>query len=607
MALFQTVLGDFYVELQNAAAPKHVENFTKYANETDPTKSYDGTFLHRSSSLETDTTTGLPDITKPVKVLQGGGYKVNGATRIRITSGDPVALEYSLPNARGTLAAARGSGLDTATSEWFFNVVDNSTILGPTNGVGGYTVFGKVVGSGMEVVDAMANVKRFRYSSSFVEMPLRDYTAGPVTDDKLVLITNIQVVPIQPPADGSNLGALRYTATSSALGIVEPRVLGSTLTLIPRSSGTATVTVTATEARTTSVTATFTVTVAPGAPIITASPRSQTVAPGGSVTFSVTAIDGPTGYQWSKNGTAISGATGSTLTLTNVSAADAGDYTVAIVNPQGTTVSRPASLLVATPEPGALINLSIRAKSQPFIAGFVTAGPVNVLVRGIGPTLTSYGVAGAMSDPRITLDPLGVSNDNWGDSPVPALQAAFARVGAFPIADTTSKDAALLASVDGASSVLLTPATGENGPALIEVYDLRETGGRLINVSARVTVGTGGDVLIAGFVIGGNVPKRVLIRAVGPTLANYGVTGLLTNPVLTVYRAIGGTEVQVATNDDWGDNPELGGSTWGGFPLNAGSTDSALLLTLPAGVYSAQVTGFDGGTGVALIEVYEVD
>jgi hypothetical protein len=128
-----------------------------------------------------------------------------------------------------------------------------------------------------------------------------------------------------------------------------------------------------------------------------------------------------------------------------------------------------------------------------------------------------------------------------------------------------------------------------------------------VNLSARTQVGTGDNVLIAGFVINGSTAKTVLIRAAGPALQRFGVTGVLANPKLQV--AVAETGAVVAENDDWGGDPQIVrvGNSVGAFPYdNGASTDAALLLTLPPGNYSAKVFGADGGTGVSLVEVYEV-
>src|SRR4051812_47677994 len=129
------------------------------------------------------------------------------------------------------------------------------------------------------------------------------------------------------------------------------------------------------------------------------------------------------------------------------------------------------------------------------------------------------------------------------------------------------------------------------------------------NLSTRAQVGTGGDILIAGFNVGPGQNKTILIRATGPALSGFGVSGTLADPKLELYSG----STKIAENDNWGTPVGTAAqvtansfSTVGAFPLTAGSRDAALLATLAPGSYTAQVSGVGGGTGVALIEVYEV-
>jgi hypothetical protein len=196
-------------------------------------------------------------------------------------------------------------------------------------------------------------------------------------------------------------------------------------------------------------------------------------------------------------------------------------------------------------------------------------------------------------------------NDDWA----PALATTFASVGAFAF-PAGSKDAALINPANGAFTVQAKGA-GE-GTILVEAYDVRSgTERRLVNLSARNFVGTGSDILIAGFAIAGTGTKQVLIRAVGPALTAFGVPGALADPRLEVFD---GTGRSLAVNDNWGT--AVGSATLataatfsavGAFPLTAGSRDAALLLTLNAGAsYTVQVAGVSNATGEALVEVYEV-
>lgn len=342
---------------------------------------------------------------------------------------------------------------------------------------------------------------------------------------------------------------------------------------------------------------------------ITLQPRSSSVSLGGTVTFSVTTdgTDLPI-YQWSFNGQPISGATGPALTLTNVQVAQAGSYTLSITNSSGTLISEAAQLTVNAND-ARLVNLSIRSQAgtgaQTLIVGFnLSAGATKtLLIRGIGPTLTGFGVGGALPDPQLQLfsgSTVLAQNDNWGGGA--AITSAAANVGAFALAPA-SRDAALLQSLGaGGYSAQI---GGGTGVALVEVYDAGSSGGaRLTNLSARTQVGTGGDILIAGFVIGGTTSKTLLVRAIGPTLGTFGVTGALVDPRLDLYT--GSTLVQ--SNDNWGGASALTSAfgSVGAFALSPTSRDSALLVTLQPGSYTAQVSGVGNTTGVALVEVYEL-
>jgi hypothetical protein len=270
-----------------------------------------------------------------------------------------------------------------------------------------------------------------------------------------------------------------------------------------------------------------------------------------------------------------------------------------------------------------LINVSTRAQlrsnASPLIVGFVLEGNKTMLVRGAGPALAALGVGGALADPQLRLQALAsdldLTNDNWQSGGSFAASAAvFTRLGAFPFA-AGSLDAALALPLGKQSyTAILTSGTGAPGLALVEAYDADATpgapaGSRILNLSTRADVGTGENALVAGFVIGGTQPRRVLVRAVGPTLATaFGVSGTLADPVLTLYR---GATI-VASNDDWelarsGAAIAATAQRLGAFALDAASLDAALLITLDPGAYTAVVTGVDGTTGLALVEIYDAD
>lgn len=262
-----------------------------------------------------------------------------------------------------------------------------------------------------------------------------------------------------------------------------------------------------------------------------------------------------------------------------------------------------------------LSNLSVRALagngSDTLIAGFATNGARTLLVRGIGPSLAAFGVSAPLSDPVLSLDSgpqFTETNDDWGSGPNPALIAATsARLGAFAL-PAGSRDAAMLSTFGGGSgTAMINGNVGATGTVLLELYDASENStGRLVNVSARGNVGSGSDVLIVGFVITGEGNKQILIRAIGPSLADFGVTGILGDPSLALHRQ--GTAVPLQQNDNWGGVSVLTKAfeLVGAFDLPNLSRDAALLAFLPAGAYTAQVSGVNNTSGVALVELYEV-
>ena len=350
---------------------------------------------------------------------------------------------------------------------------------------------------------------------------------------------------------------------------------------------------------------------ASSAPAFSTQPVSQSVTAGGNATFVVAATGSPTpALQWQKNGGVIAGQTGTSLALSAVQPAEAGSYTCVARNSAGSVTSTAAVLTVnpiVGPSPESRIsNVSVRttlAAAQTLIVGFTMQGGAKLVVlRAVGPGLASFGVSGTMADPKLLLfkeAAMLTQNDDWGGGA--SLSTAFAGVGAFPIAPA-SRDAALMRSVEGGHTVQVSGPTGGN--VLVEAYDAGAgMAPRLSNVSARNFVGTGSDILIAGITVAGSAPKALLIRAVGPTLAAFGVPGTLIDPTLTIYNAAGAV---VGENDNWNTNLAGTFASVGAFALASGSKDAALTITLPPGGYTVQVAGGSGGTGEALVEIYEL-
>ncbi|MEY2879243.1 MAG: hypothetical protein RLZZ15_1623 [Verrucomicrobiota bacterium] len=268
-----------------------------------------------------------------------------------------------------------------------------------------------------------------------------------------------------------------------------------------------------------------------------------------------------------------------------------------------------------------LINNSTRARAgtgdQVAIAGFVITGEESktVLIRAVGPTLAGFGVTGVLAAPTLELFRGGSNiplarNAGWSlGGAAPAVAAAAGRAGAFTLAPGTADAALLTTLAPGAYSAVISSADARAGVGLVEVYDLSGAapGQRLGNLSVRAFAGADADTLIVGVVVAGTVPKRLLLRAVGPGLTAFGVAGALARPQLAVFA--GATEV--ARNAGWSASPDAAAiaaaaAQAGAFPLASGAADSALLISLAPGAYTAQVAGLGGATGVALVEVYAV-
>jgi hypothetical protein len=268
-----------------------------------------------------------------------------------------------------------------------------------------------------------------------------------------------------------------------------------------------------------------------------------------------------------------------------------------------------------------IANISTRAwigtGDNKLITGFVVSGTTakQLLIRGVGPTLGSFGVPGTIADPKVTLYNSSnqeiATNNDWGTfTDQSALASESGKVFAFALG-AGSKDAAMVVTLQPGSYTLhVAGADGGTGVALAEVYDCA-TGGtcRLVNISSRGFIGLGDSVAIPGFIVTGNKPKKLLVRGVGPTLGSFGVPGTIADPKITLYDS---AQAVVASNDNWAtfaNQTELAAATTKvfAFALNAGSTDAAMLVTVNPGSYTAVVSGNSNGTGVALVEVYEVE
>jgi len=359
-------------------------------------------------------------------------------------------------------------------------------------------------------------------------------------------------------------------------------------------------------------------------PQILVQPQSVTAAMGARLSLSVVAKDPLVlGYQWFKDGSALSGATAASLTIGSLSAREAGSYSVKVTSPSGQVTSQAAEVKLgetATPPLATLSNLSARAYvgtgNDLLIAGFVVSGigSKRILLRGVGPALSAYGVNGTLANPQLSLVSQAnvelAANDDWNSSPsATAIRNEGSASGAFPLPEG-GKDAALLVSLPPGAYTALLRGTGiGTGVGLVEVYDLDQAGSaHLSNLSARALVNPEGQ-LVAGYVVSGSGSKQLLLRAMGPSLSAFGISNPLAKPALRLYSQ---DNVVLASNTGWESSLEAlqlqaASDLVGASPrLLPASVDSALLLTQPPALRTAQVDNRTPTAGVALAELYEV-
>ena len=249
-----------------------------------------------------------------------------------------------------------------------------------------------------------------------------------------------------------------------------------------------------------------------------------------------------------------------------------------------------------------LLNISTRARVETgedaMIGGFIVQGPSpkKVLIRGIGPSLP---LDATLSNPVLDLyDSSGkqiASNDNWISDRVNIIGTQ--------VAPSSEREAAILMTLQpGAYTAVVRDLNNQPGLALVEVYDLDPKDSLLANISTRGRVETGDNVMIGGFIVGGADPTKVLVRAIGPSLATQGIQQPLADPVLELHD---GSGTLISTNDNWRSTQQADIVATGVQPTD--DRESAILTTLQPGSYTAIVRGQNSTTGVALVEVYNLD
>ncbi len=514
-----TVLGTIDVALYNQAAPLTVANFLHYVDSgryeiTDPTTGDPAPiFFHRA----------VVDF-----ILQSGGFLAGilpdnpAATRaIQVETFPPVVNEFDISNTRGTIAMAKLNGSpDSATSQWFINLADNSATLDTQNG--GFTVFGRVFGNGMTVADAIAALPIFNFGAPFDALPLRNYTLADFNAPTAVGPNNVITVP-----KITRTTPLTFTATSDHPGLASVALSGNNLLVTGKALGSALITATATDAD--------------GAKV--------------SQTFQVTIVSYP-------------------VHLANIST-----------------------------------RVVVGANDDALIGGFIVLGNASkrVAIRALGPSLAGAGLSNVLANPTLELHAgdgsVLDSNDNWEDAP---NEQEIIDVGLAP---TKTNESVILRTLPAttagtAFTAVVRGANGGGGVGLVEVYDLDSgPGSSILNISTRGDVKAGDNVMIGGFIVFGDGSQRVLVRAIGPSLAEAGVADPLGDPTLTLVNSQG---TQVDFNDNWQNNPDAAAIEASTIAPND-PKESAVLQTLPAGGYTAIVRGAGSATGTGLVEAYALE
>jgi len=282
----------------------------------------------------------------------------------------------------------------------------------------------------------------------------------------------------------------------------------------------------------------------------------------------------------------------------------------------GTVTPTPTPTITVTPTPtpsgtpaAQTVNLSTRmlvlTGDQVGIGGFIITGnaPKQVLLRGIGPSLSNFGVPNPLADPTMELHgPSGfvtLNNNNWRDTQEAEIQATG-------LAPTSDLESAILATLPpGNYTAIVKGVNNGTGVGLVEVFDLDQAAdSKLGNISTRAFVSTGNDIMIAGFILGNNPgDDNVVLRGLGPSLTAFGVPTVLADPTLELRDNNGAL---LRANDNWQDDPEQAAIiTAAGLAL-PNSVESGVAATLSPGQYTALLAGLNMGTGNGLVEVYDL-
>jgi hypothetical protein len=286
----------------------------------------------------------------------------------------------------------------------------------------------------------------------------------------------------------------------------------------------------------------------------------------------------------------------------------------ATTTPMPTPTATPTASATATPMPSStptqVLNISTRLRvelgDRVMIGGFIIAGSTSktVAVRGIGPSLANLGITDVLADPTVELHAASGTllfyNDDWQDDPAQAAQLT-----ALGLALQNPKEAGIVATVQpGSYTAILAGKSGATGVGLIEVYDtIPAANAQLANISTRGFVQTGDNVMIGGFILSGGNNTGVIVRGIGPSLSHIGLTNVLADPTLELRDSNGALMV---SNDNWQDDPASAAQLISHGLAPQDSLESGIFTSLSPGAFTAILAGRNGGTGIGLVEIYNV-
>jgi hypothetical protein len=321
----------------------------------------------------------------------------------------------------------------------------------------------------------------------------------------------------------------------------------------------------------------------------------------GTVPITISSISYPTGFSgnWSSGTIPAGGAIMVMVTFSPASETSYGGLVTVNSNATSGTNTTPVS---GNGTIGRFSNISTRLRvgtgDDGMIGGFIVTGtqPARVIIRAIGPSLP---IAGALADPTLELrdssGALVASNDNWRST----QEAEIIGTAIPPLSDQESAIVKTLSP--GAYTAIVRGVNNTTGVGLVEVYALSQSpDSRLANISTRGFVDRGDNVMIGGTIVTGGLAK-VLVRAIGPSLTNAGVLNALPDPTLALHD---GNGTLLGLNNDWGSDRQAAIIATGLPPAN--NLESAILIDLPPGAYTAIVQGYLSQTGVALVEAYQL-